>query len=157
MSSDSKMPQNTSENSNGMNYAMFLLNIRLRTEGELRGKMRSKKYEAEIMDKVILQLKDNHYIDDQKYAEVFLENLKKYKSWGYYGIKKKLMEKRLPMNIIESVLAEGLSEDEEMEIAQRFLKKNHELGIMNYEGKQKLAQKLRARGFRGSVIAKLLF
>lgn len=137
-------------------YAVFLLGIRLRTEGELREKMRLKRYNAETIDSVINQLKEQHYIDDQRFAEVFLENLKKYKSWGYYGIKKKMMEKKLPASIIEQVLSEGLSEEEELKIARRFFK-NHEYGIMNYVEKQKAAQRLAAKGFRSGVISKIIF
>lgn len=171
-----KIPEDSDEISNGMNYAMFLLNIRLRTEGELRGKLKAKSYKftqhrseasgagLKIIDDVIRRLKDRHYIDDQRYAEVFLENLKKYKSWGYYGVKKKLMEKKLPMPIIENVLSEGLSEEEELEIAKRFIKKANSLplrgraeGGVSREQRTKLARKLAAKGFRGSVVAKLVF
>src|SRR3989338_6815139 len=128
------------ENQKAYDYAMFLLNLRLRTEGELREKMRSKKYESGVVDEVIKRLKDLHYIDDQRFAEVYLENLKKYKSWGFYGIKKKLMEKRFPMPLIESVLSEGFSEEEELEVAKKFLKKQSQLSessktkTLNHQG-----------------------
>jgi regulatory protein len=131
-------------------YAVYLLGLKLRTEGELREKMRLKKYTPEAIEKVFGELLANRYIDDQRYAEVYLENLKKYKHFGFFGVKKKLMEKRLPADIIESVLNGGLNEEEELKIALRFIK-NYQIGIMKHEEKQKLAQKLRARGFRTSV------
>lgn len=131
-------------------YAVYLLGLKLRTEGELREKMRLKKHSPHVADLVIQELLSNRYIDDQRYAEVYLENLKKYKHFGFFGIKKKLLEKRLPADIIESVLIAGLSEEDELKIAQRYIK-NYEIGSMKYEEKQKLAQKLRARGFRTSV------
>ena len=165
---ETKNPQSTEK---AYEYAVFLLGIRLRTEGELREKLRIRDYELRITDKVIKQLKDLRYIDDQRYAEIFLDNLKKYKSWGYYGIKKKMMEKRLPPSIVESVLSEGLSEEEEQKIAERYLKKQ-ETGDKirdkkpryqiptnrgRYGAQQKIAQKLRAKGFRGGVIVKAVF
>ncbi len=156
--------QKSEDENKAYDYAMFLLNIRLRTEGELREKMRSKKYEDRIMDEVIRRLKELHYIDDQRFAEVYLENLKKYKSWGYFGIKKKFMEKKLPREIIENVLAEGMTEEEELEIAKKFLKKQNSLplrgrdkGGVSREDKSRLARKLAAKGFRGNVVAKLIF
>src|SRR3989338_232179 len=149
------------ENQKAYDYAMFLLNLRLRTEGELREKMRSKKYESGVVDEVIKRLKDLHYIDDQRFAEVYLENLKKYKSWGFYGIKKKLMEKKLPPGIIESVLVEGMTEEEEMEIAKKFLKKHSQLSessktktLNHQESRARTARKLAAKGFRGSIVSK---
>lgn len=150
-------------------YAVYLLSLSLRTSGEMENKLKEKGYAQETIHKVIEELKTARYVDDRRYAEVYLENLKKYKTFGYYGIKKKLMEKRLPQNIIERVLNEGLGEEEELKIAKRFLKK-HEAGSVyktkktlpgfeedaKQEAKQKLAQKFRARGFRNSIIVKLL-
>lgn len=145
-------------------YALFLLGIKLRTEGEIREKLKAKSYKLEAVDKVINQLKENGYINDENYAEVYLENLKKYKSWGYFGIKKKLMEKKLPREIIENVLAEGVTEEEELEIAKKFLKKQNSLplrgrdkGGVSREQKVGLARKLAAKGFRGSVFSRLIF
>lgn len=148
-----------SQSNKAYEYVMFLLNIRLRTEGELRGKMGEKGYGNEVVEEVLSLLKDQHYIDDQRFAEVYVENLKKYKSWGYYGIKKKLMQKKLPMPIIERVLSEGLSEEEEMEIAKRFLKRHvGEVATSPTRAeKAKAARKLAAKGFRGGVVAKLIF
>ncbi len=132
------------------NYAVYLLSLKLRTEGELRERMRLKKHNAKVVDDVIQKLFENNYLDDQRYAEVYMENLKKYKNFGYYGIKKKLMEKKLPSQIIEQVLKDSLSIDEEIEIAQRFLKRDPLADI------QKKAQRLRSRGFRSEVISKLI-
>jgi SOS response regulatory protein OraA/RecX len=66
------------------------------------------------------------------------------------------MEKKLPMDIIESVLAEGMTEEEELEIAKRFIKK-YEVRSKNQAEKAKAARKLAAKGFRGSVVSKLIF
>jgi regulatory protein len=137
-------------------YAVYLLSLSLRTEGELREKMRQKKYLPDVVDKVIKQLAENSYLNDQRYAEVYLENLKKYKNFGFYGIKKKLMEKRLPSAIIESVLNDGLTIEEEIKIAKRLLKRQQARGKRGEE-KQKTAARLKSRGFRGEVIAKLIF
>ena len=156
--------ENQNSETKAYEYAMFLLNIRLRTEGELRGKMGEKGYKGEVVDGVMGRLKDTNYVNDQRFAEVYLENLKKYKSWGYSGLKKKKKKKRLPADIIEKVLSEALSEEEELEIAKRLLKKQNSLplrgrdkGGVSREDKSRLARKLAAKGFRGSVVSELIF
>src|SRR5262245_14123097 len=88
-------------------YAIYLLGLKLRTQGELRQKLRLKKYNAQVIEAVISSLIENRYLDDARYAEIYLDNLKKYKHFGFYGIKKKLMEKLLPAEIIEQVLRDG--------------------------------------------------
>ena len=132
-------------------YAVYLLGLKLRTEGEMKEKLKQKKYSPEVSTQVLTELLNNRYIDDQRYAEVYLENLKKYKQFGFFGIKKKLMEKRLPKDIIESVLGGGLGEEEEVKIAKLFLKKQ-KMGLQ----KQKLASRLASRGFRPNVIFSVL-
>jgi regulatory protein len=160
--------RNTDKNSNGMNraynYAVYLLGIRLRTEGELRERMKQKGYPLAIVDEVINYLKDQRFLDDQRFAEIFLDNLKKYKNFGFYGIKKKMMEKRLPSSIIENVLSQGLPIEEETKIARRFLRKQKFTPSNAAErqsakdesfdraDKNKIARSLANRGFRTEII-----
>lgn len=157
-----KEPENLKK---AYDYAVFLLSLQLRTEGEIISKMKVRGYAEKIIQNTIEQLKENRYLDDQRYAEVYLDNLKKYKTFGYYGIKKKLMEKRLSSSVIENALSEGLSEEEEVKIAKRFLKKlklrsmSHKAGSAfggSYEEKQKAAARLKSKGFRSTAIQHLL-
>lgn len=169
-----KKPSKTKEPENlekAYEYALFLLSLRLRTEGEVREKMQKQQYKPGVIQTVIEKLTNQKYLNDQRYAEIFLENLKQYKTFGFYGIKKKLLEKKLPKAIIESVLTAGLSIDDEIKIAMRFLKKTGvvlspkvikevEYQIFNSalsEAKQKLAHRLQARGFRSEVVSRVVF
>jgi regulatory protein len=164
-----KEPENLDK---AYDYAVFLLSLKLRTVGEILRKMVDRGYGQLIIDEVIDRLKDQKYLDDAKYAEVFLENLKAYKNFGYYGIKKKFMEKKIPANLIDSTLQAGLTAKDEIKIAQRLLKKEgievkqkkdeeeNQYSTFNEEAtkeKQKLANRLKSRGFRGEVISRLLF
>lgn len=155
------------------NYAIYLLALKLRTEGELSEKLKVKSYKVDIIDKVIIQLKANKYLDDKKYAEVYVENLKAYKNFGFYGIKKKLMEKKLPANIIEWVLKENFTIVDELVVARKYMKKEKfvvktkspsQEGESRYstfneeenKEKQKIMNRLKSRGFRSEVVSMLL-
>lgn len=142
------------------NYALFLLGLSMRTEFEMKRKMTMRGYHADIVDQTVTKLYEEKLLDDQRYAEVYLNNLREYRSFGYYGIKKKLTEKHLPKEVIEKLLERELTVDQELEIGQRFMAK--ELGketkaSLLQEEKQKLARKLQTRGFRTEIISKLLF
>ena len=153
-------------------YAIFLLSLNLRTVGEIIGKMKVRGYAEPVIGKIIQQLKALKYLNDRQYAEVFLENLKTYRTLGYYGIKKKFMEKKFPQTLLQSILDEHYTLEEEEIVARRLLKKegyepkkksDNEVRYTTYgEGgedkqKQKLVNRLKSRGFRGEVISKLLF
>jgi SOS response regulatory protein OraA/RecX len=101
---------------------------------------------------------------------------------GYFGIKKKFLLKKLPSDLIEKVLEEGLSKEDELKIARRycsslsrtktnlasrpgsktkFVDESSDITYNTYDEeltkqKQKLFAKLKSRGFRGDVIAKLI-
>lgn len=169
--SKTKEPDNVDK---AYDYAVFLLSLQLRTIGEVLHKMQKRGYSEKVIGEVVERLKGRHYLDDRRYAEIFLENLKAYRNFGYYGIKKKMMEKRLPLELIESVLEESLPKAEELKIGKRLLakegysikdKEESEIQYSSYgEGqseeqrqKQKMANRLKNRGFRGDVIARLLF
>jgi regulatory protein len=140
----------------GFEYAMFLLNLRLRTEGEIRSKMTERGYHASVIDSVITRLYEFKYLDDTRFGELLIDNYKKYKYYGYFQIKKKLMEKRLPSPDIERMLEEFFPIEDELQIAQRFLDKE-KLSLESREDKARAARKLQAKGFRSSVVSKLLF
>jgi regulatory protein len=171
-SSKTKEPENQRK---AYEYAVFLLSLQLRTVGEIREKMERRGYTSAVIEQTIEQLHENKYLDDERYAQVFLDNLKQYKNLGYFGVKKKFLMKKLPTELIGRVLDEGLTAAEELKIAKRFLAKegtaikpssaDEESSGITYstydEGqgkqKQKILAKLKSRGFRGEVIAKLMF
>jgi regulatory protein len=123
--------------------------------------MKLRGYNPDVIDQIIQQLHEEKLIDDRNYTEVYLRNLKEYRTFGYYGIRKKLMEKQLPKEYIEELLEQDFSLDDEKKIAKKLIEKelgsDYKKSSLSQEQKQKLGQKLRMRGFRSDVISKLLF
>ncbi len=164
-----KEPENLEK---AYDYAVFLLSLKLRTVGEIISKMQGRGYTETVTAQTIDRLKNQHYLNDQQYAEIYLENLKSYKNFGFYGIKKKLIEKKLPKELIEDILSQGLTLEDELNIAKRFLKRegvtvnpdNLDKEVMyssfgdNEKNKEKfkVANRLKSRGFRSEVIIKAL-
>lgn len=135
----------------GYDYALFLLNLRMRTEAEMREKMLSRGYYHKVIDEVIERLFQDRYLNDEYYAEVFIENMKRYKYYGVYMMKNKLYLKKVPKEIIEDKLSELVTEEDEREIATRYIEKDFgKLSMVrkwDYEDKQKVQRRLLARGF----------
>ena len=144
----------------GYNYAIFLLGLSMRTQGEIEFKMKQRGYTSKVIGQVISRLLGDKYINDEEYAEVYIGNFKSYQTYGLFMIKKKMMLRRLPMELIESKLGELLTEKDELQIAKRYAeKKMGDLaGIkkLPYEEKQKFLRKLLTRGFRVNVATKLV-
>jgi len=154
-------------------YAVFLLSLRLRTVGEVREKMEKRGFTQRVIEKTIDDLHSQRYLDDERYAEIFLDNLKAYKNFGYFGIKKKFLQKKLPLKLVDKILEHGLSKQDELVIAKRILKKEgfaikeqqEDEGVRyssfrddgQSKEKAKMANRLKSRGFRSDVIARLIF
>lgn len=158
--------RNPESEEHAYHYALFLLNLRLRTVGEMRKKMQDRGYIPKIIDTIILRLFSEKLLDDESYAEIYIENMKLYKQYGQFMMKKKLMEKLLPKDIIENKLNDLVTVPEEQKIALRYvatlvmsraernglLPSRSELAEkikkLPYEEKQKIMRKLLSRGFR---------
>lgn len=149
-----------SDYDHGYQYALFLLNLSMRTVGEVKEKMTQRGYDKKVIKEVINSLLQDKYLDDQNYAEIFINSMKNYKSWGRFMMKKKLYEKKISQELIEEKLNELVSQDDEEEIAKRFLQRLFpDLKIikkLEYDEKQKVLRKIVSRGFGMDVATKFI-
>ncbi|MBI4049810.1 MAG: RecX family transcriptional regulator [Candidatus Doudnabacteria bacterium] len=132
------------------NKALKLLERRLHTRLELERKLLLRGYEGLLVAEVIERLTELDYLNDQRFAEIFLDNLIKYKTFGFYGLKAKLLQRGIASNEAEQLLKDKLPFEKETEIAQRVLDKKREKNPV------KLAQALSRKGFRTQVIKQIL-
>ena len=146
----SKPLKNPSDYDHGYQYALFLLNLSMRTVEEIREKMARRGYTATVINEVIDNLLQEKYLNDDNYAEVFINSMKNYKTWGRFMMKKKLIEKKLAKELIEQKLSELVSDEDELKSATRYLArefKDVEIKELSYEEKQKIMRQLMSRGF----------
>ncbi len=129
-------------------YALFLVSLRSQSVGQMREKLQKKGYPEDEIDATIQRLAELNYLNDEQFAQIYFDNLKKYKSFGYFGIKKKLIEKKLPKKEIEALL-KGFTLKEETEIAKRLLSKNKS------KTHDQQVRSLQSKGFRGDVVFKV--
>jgi len=131
-------------------YAAYLLSAAMLSAGQIAEKLKKRGYKAEDTAAVVKKFVELGFLDDAQYAQVYSENLKKYKNFGYYGIKKKLIERKLSQKQIEATL-QNFTIAQERAIAKRLLEKS--AAGKSFEQKYRMLQ---TRGFRGEVIAKVV-
>lgn len=148
----------------GLNYALYLLSLQMRTVGELRTKLKNKEMEDNLVERIIGYLLEFKYLDDVNYAVIYMRTRRE--KFGNYRIDIELSRKGVSKEDIDK--AKNLLEDEEGEqdpanFARSVLdKKMATLSIewdrlktdykYKYSTYQKLASFLAGRGFSGSVI-----
>lgn len=141
------------------NYCIRLLAIGDRTSAEIILKLKQKNYSEDIIDEVLIRLKDYGYINDAKYIERWL----KYKS-NQPGMSKKkmyykLIEKGLDKELIECKFNEMPINDYDSALASAE-KKLRSLKEDNKTNRRKLFSFLAGKGYSidtcNKVINKLL-
>lgn len=131
--------------------AMNLLMKNDMTEMKLRNKLLDGGYSIDIANEAVNYVKGYHYIDDRRYAMSFISC--KSSTDSKNTIKRKLVEKGVPKDIIDSCIEEFYVEDElnintERELIKKLaLKKIRNIETFDYEQKQKLIASLMRKGF----------
>lgn len=153
-------------------------------ESELREKLRNWKVSPGDTEKILHELRQNRYYDDNRFAEAFVRDKLLYNRWGRRKIAVALIAKRIDRSIITSAL-DTIDTDTYTDILRALLKAkartlsatlegsndiststdnedgdSHNgslgLGAMPFEIRTKLYRFALSRGFESSLIATLL-
>ena len=101
--------------------AVKYLAIALRTEEEVKIKLRKLNVEEEIIEQVTTYLKSIDYINDGKYVEAYLRQCISIPKYSNYEIKMKLLQKGISKDIIADKLNEFDSYSYEKKLVEKLL------------------------------------
>jgi regulatory protein len=140
--------------------AIKLLSIRLHTTGELQRKLKTKGFEEADILEVLRRLEELDFLNDERFAQIYIDNLKRFKDFGHYGIKAKLLTRHIPSSMAEAALKEFFTPEDELIVAKRLIKKiSRRVSGSALGGKKTYEQKARAlstRGFRSEILRQVL-
>jgi len=140
--------------------ALSFLARRFHSERELLIKLKQKSYEERLIKLVLNELREKSFIDDQVFANHFIEEKLKRKRWGKKKIRAALFSKGVSASIIDEVLKAFDSEENQNEAALSLVKKKYEnlkeRETDNRKLKQKLISFLLSRGFEYEVSAEVV-
>lgn len=123
--------------------ALDLLARRMRSEWELRDYLKRKEYEPDVIDRTVVRLSARGYVDDKKFAELWVSNRRLLKATSRRRLQQELKQKRVPDAVIGEVLAEDET-DERQVLRQLVAKKRTQ---PRYQDQQKLMAYLMRQGF----------
>jgi len=93
-------------------YALYLLELRDRSVGEISEKMKRKGFEEKEITQVISFLKEKNFLDDERFAKRFAVEKQKIYHWGQYRIKAELKKKHISDEMVADAFAEKSDESE---------------------------------------------
>ena len=132
--------------------ALYLLERMDRTEHQLREKLKASEYPDEVVEEAIAYVKSFHYLDDERYAEIFTRYRKDRMS--RQQIKQKLMAKGVAKDLILNALEEEYDADETVHIRNILEKKHFSSDTADEKEFRRTYNYLLRRGFRSNDILK---
>ena len=140
--------------------ALSFLGRRFHSERELFIKLKSKSYDERLIKIVLSDLKEKCFIDDIVFANHFIEEKLKKKSWGKNKIRAALFSKGVSGSIIDEAIQYFDSEEDQTETALTLANKKYNSIIKretdNRKIKQKIISFLLSRGFDYEISAEVV-
>ena len=136
-----------------LDAAYRYLSYRPRSEAELKQRLHQHGFDAEIVEKIIANLKEQNLIDDYAFAQFWKENRLSFKPRSKRLIEKELRDKKIAREIVEQI-----TEDiDDMDNAYRLgCKRMHILAHLDYpDFYRRLSNYLSYRGFNYEVIKRV--
>ena len=134
--------------------ALHLLEKQDRSEKNLRDKLSEGGYSSDIIDIAIDYINDYGYIDDARMAASHVRFYQDSRS--RQRLKQDLLGKGISSDIIERVLEEEYTVDEQELIEKLLVKKHYDKETATYEDRGKIYRFLASRGFSSDTINRAL-
>ncbi len=144
-------------------YLQLLLEYRPRTEEELRDRLSEKDYSPDIIEDVVDWALKKGLIDDELFAEYFVEDRLQNKPMGRSGLYKELLEHGVKKEVAKEVLDKKTSsrteEDRCRELARKRLSKYQGEDVKSRYRKTLgfLERRGFSRGLVNSILKEILF
>lgn len=126
--------------------AMHLLEQQERTEKQLRDKLQQNGYPLECIEQAVSYVKSYHYVDDYRYASVYIRYHQEQES--RQKLTQKLMTRGIRRDIIEQAMEEEFVADERMQIRELLRKRHFDIENADEAARRKMIGFLMRRGFK---------
>jgi len=113
--------------SQAWNAALRLLEVRPRSEQELRTRLKQKQFLPEQIDNTIKRLRDLELIDDAQFAQLWVNNRQNLNPRGAQALRQELRAKGIDRQVVDQVIEANVNEDSEhaacVDVARKALHK----------------------------------
>lgn len=126
-------------------------------EQEMCDKMKRWEIDETAQNRIIVRLKKERYIDDERFARAFVKDKIRYNKWGRRKVQQALWQKHIDADIQQRIL-DGIDESEYLAVLRPLLqqKRKSTKARSDYELNQKLVRFALSRGFTFDIIRQCL-
>jgi regulatory protein len=143
--------------------ALRILKYRFNSEGELRRKLRGKKFEKADIETTILRLHREKWLDDERYANAFVRT-RANKRVGSLRIRRELQQAGVESSAADQAVTENIDPEREQTALHELLDKRARILARRHgaeyltsgEGRNKLAAYLLKQGYDAALVYEAL-
>jgi regulatory protein len=137
-----------------LQIAINYLSYRPRSEDEIRKNLKKKDIQDHVIEEVIERLQRGGLVDDQRFAELWIENRSEFRPRGNRVLRMELRQKGIPDKIIDSVTS---NIDEDYLAYQAAMKQARKYRDLEWqEFRKKMYGFLARRGFDYGIISTII-
>lgn len=135
------------------NKALDFLSFRMRSENEVRQKLKDKEFGEAVIDEAIKKLYELNFLDDRAFSEALMRTQMRSSKKGPKAIQQDMQKKGIDKQVQKDVLA-SYSEEEQVELAKGLAEKiaDKEKTKTPRQIEQKISDTLLRKGYSYSVI-----
>lgn len=134
--------------------ALSYLGYRPRSESEIKQRLRRRGFNNEVVDKVVIRLKEHRFVDDAVFAQYWTDNRLSFKPRSRSLIKLELRQKGVATETADAAVQ---NLDDENAAYEAGCKKTRVLSSSDYsEFRRRLSDHLRRRGFNYETISSIV-
>ncbi len=124
---------------------------------DVKEKMRKWQLSQRTIEEIVQTLKNEGFVDDQRFAEAFVRGKFSSRSWGRNKIRAALYAKKIEAEMIDSALQEIDEENYENQLFKILQAKGKQIKAADdYTRKQKLALYAQSKGYELDLIWKMI-
>lgn len=143
----------------GRNYLFRLIKFRIRSEKELKDKLKARQYDGPTIEELIAYFKRLGYVNDKEFARSWID-YRLSKPLALRAIEAELKQKGIGREIINELISEKKGTLNEFEIARELAKKRLEKIRCRKDKDDKIRQKLyyylSRRGFSSDIVSEVI-
>ena len=135
------------------NKALYYLGFRMRSEGEVRKKLKEKEFGDAVIDEAVKKLYTFNFLDDRAFSEALMRTQVKSSKKGPKAIQQDMQKRGIDKQVQKDVL-DSYSEEEQLEVAKGLAEKiaAKESAKTPNQIKQKINDSLMRKGYSYTLI-----
>jgi regulatory protein len=99
------------ERNRAYHQAINFLGYRPRSRAEVRRRLQEKQHEPERIDAVLARLEDEGYVNDEQFAQFWIENRTRFRPRSARALRHELRQKGVPVSVIDAAVSKVDEED----------------------------------------------